>query len=124
MRIKTKNNFGGDIKNIKGAASVVTTIQNILDNINKGKVEFNEISCIAGNIGVNDSINPNWVFEVSGNTRYHSYLLCKGFVNIENKLDVYDDVSLGSHLEVHGDASFNKSVEISNNELIHKNEPE
>ena len=72
MRIKTKNNFGGDIKNIKGAASVVTTIQNILDNINKGKVEFNEISCIAGNIGVNDSINPNWVFEVSGSFNFEN----------------------------------------------------
>ena len=34
-----------------------------------------------------------------------------------NKLFVDNDVSFGSHLEVHGDASFNKTVEISDNVL-------
>ena len=118
VKVKQNNNFGIDIQNIKGAAGLVASINALNDNINKGKVEFKSTSTIAANIGINDAINPNWIFEVSGNTNFHSYILANGFVNIQNKLDVKDDVSFGDHLEVHGDASFNKTLELSDNAIF------
>ena len=44
LRIKQNNNFNSKISNIKGAAGLESSVLSLTNNINKGKVEFNETS--------------------------------------------------------------------------------
>ena len=145
----TRGPHATEVSQVKNLKEIQTTVDTIAKNFDVGTTSLNAISCIqiivnTGSILSTSSqadieaVLSDYAFQVNGKSRFYREALDETDLDPDDRVyfeipvDIFDDlyveassnfvydVSMGSHLEVHGDVSMNMSVEISDNLFVHQ----
>ena len=120
-------NFATQGSNVLGFSQIQEDVETIVSNF-VNTSSFNAVSVASGlNIRTGTTDFFDYAFQTKGVNLLHDTLLVYGYTEISNNLvvkettNLYEDVSMGAHLQVMGDVSFESVLDVSSHIQGHHN---